>query len=231
MKKTLLLVGPFKKSISFHRCFCKGIQNTWLHNDRPLKTAVFSGFLAAFTLIFSIFLMACSFNYGTAFEEDLLIPEMVLSEVQAFRYEKTKLSIEFQAKVLEMYEEDSIWVAADVSFKQFSLTKEGTLEVEGSTSLFVSDENLDIYKLGQKAMFHLLEEDMFVSATDLMWNKKDQSLVSGFSDLVRLEKGDGTRIEGKGFSANTLSREYLFREAVSGVLVTEKDDSDIEVSE
>ncbi len=171
-------------------------------------------------MLASLCVSACSFDYGSELADDTSIPEMTMTGVNASRYENARLSVELRASILEMYDADKIWTASDVEFVQYTNTGDGAIEAEGSAGLFLVDDAADVYSLGQTASFRIVEDNLFLTASDLRWDRSVHTLVSGLASSVELERSDGSVIVGTGFSANTLSREYQFTGSVAGKLVS-----------
>jgi len=169
---------------------------------------------------------SCSFDYGTADSKEDMMPEMVLESMTADRYENALLSVAFSAQTLEMYRTDRIWAAEEISFVQYAAG--GTMEIEarGSAGLLLVDDAHEIYTLGDGVSFELLEDNLFVSANDLRWSKKDRTLSGSRTGEVVISKDDGTLVRGIGFFADTASRTYDFAENVSGMLVPGDADAD-----
>jgi len=171
-------------------------------------------------IIASLYVSACSFDYGSELADDNSIPEMTMTGVTASRYENARLSVELRAMELEMYDADKIWTASGVEFVQYMNNGSGKIEAEGSAGLFLVDDAAEVYSLGESTSFRIVEDNLFLTASDLRWDRTKHTLSSGLSGRVELERGDGSVIVGTGFSANTLSREYEFSGVVSGTLVS-----------
>jgi hypothetical protein len=181
--------------------------------------ALLSAFLA---------LLSCSFDYNGAGSSGPAVPELLLTEVEASRYENARLSMVLSAGVLEMYDADRIWAGENVHFIQYSRDGKGTLEAEGSAGLLLVDDASDVYTLGDQISFHLVSDNLFIRADELRWAKKTQQLAGPADGDVSVEEKDGSMISGAGFFADTLARKYEFRKPVSGVLVSDGSASEAE---
>lgn len=164
---------------------------------------------------------SCSFNYGNVDGKDDLVPEMVLETVTANRYEDAALSVVFSANTLEMYRSDRLWAADSVSFIQYASGDSQEIEARGGAGLLLVNDADEIYTLGAGVTFEFLSDNLFVSANDLRWSKKERTLSGTRSGEVVISKDDGTLVRGIGFFADTASRTYEFSENVSGVLVSD----------
>jgi len=165
--------------------------------------------------------LSCSFNYGNDAFSNKMIPEMVLTGVEASRYKDARLSMVLSADMLEMYDTDQIWAGEKVSFLQYTSDGTGTLEAEGKAGMLLVDDSSDIYSLGESATFHSVKDNLTFSAEDLRWTKQTHRLSSPVDGKVEIEKSDGSIISGTGFFADTLARQYEFSKPVTGKLVNE----------
>lgn len=176
------------------------------------------GLFALFFTLFPLFL-SCSFNYGNDTFGTAVIPEMVLTGVEASRYKDARLSMLLSADTLEMYDTDRIWAGEKVTFHQYSSDASGTLEAEGQAGLLLVDDSSEVYSLGEGTTFHSIKDNLTFSAEDLRWTKQTHRLSSPVDGKVEIEKSDGSVISGTGFFADTLARLYEFSKPVSGKLV------------
>lgn len=165
-------------------------------------------------------LTSCSFNYTEGQSPLEMVPDMILKDVAAYRYENSELFIQLNARELEMYDKEKIWAGSDISFVQYDSADSLTIEAEGSSGLIIVDDNLEEYLLGKEVLFHLARENFFLRASGLKWNKKENSLSGPIDGEVVIEKDDGSIIQGTGFSADSLSYSYSFNNSVHGMLVT-----------
>ena len=170
-------------------------------------------------------LVACSFDYGSGTAGENAVPEMVLTDVSASRYENAKLSVVLDAGKLEMYTSDNVWAGESISFTQYAQDGSGKVDAEGSAGLLLVDDTNEVYSLGDKVSFHLLSDDFLFRANELRWTKKKNRLSSSDDGEVAIEESDGSVIKGSGFFADTLARTYSFSKPVSGLLVNESSDS------
>lgn len=166
-------------------------------------------------------LSSCTFNYSDGTGLGPAIPDMVLTDVSAQRYEDAKLSMVLSADMLEMYDTDGVWAGENVSFVQYSGDTPDEVEAEGSAGFLLVDQDEEVYSLGEDISFHLLTDDLFFTANDLQWTKKAHRLSGSANGEVAIEESDGSIIRGTGFVADTLARVYEFSDPVSGQLVNE----------
>lgn len=169
-------------------------------------------------------LSSCTFNYSDGTGLGPAIPDMVLTDVSARRYEDAKLSLVLSADTLEMYDADGVWAGEGVSFTQYSddaNDADDGIEAEGSAGFLLVNQDEEVYSLGDGISFHLLTDDLFFTANDLQWTKKAHRLSGSANGEVSIEESDGSVIRGTGFVADTLARVYGFSDPVSGRFVNE----------
>lgn len=176
-------------------------------------------------LLICIVFASCSFNYNLAVAEPDDLPEIVLTEVRAQRFEDSKISYDLRASTLEMYKESDVWLAQDVFFIGYKTDTENQVETQGFTKLLYVDEHNDTYYLGKEATITIEEEEITINSQDLKYSKKQNSLQSTKDSFVSITKTNGTFITGKGFYANLLSHTYHFEDSVRGTFIVEDSDS------
>lgn len=171
-----------------------------------------------FFVLFVVSLASCTFDYSTADASGDSVPQMVLTDAKAQRYENSRLAVEVNAKVLELYDADKVWAGKDVSFTQYKNTGSGEVEAQGFAGLLLVDDGEESYFLGSSVSFRVMEDGITLEAPDLRWQKKTHSLSGPADGAITLAKDDGSSIIGTGFFADTLSRRYVIDRAVSGAL-------------
>ena len=78
------------------------------------------------------------------------------------------------------------------------------------------DEKNNKYFLGKKVFFEDLKENLAISGDAFFWDKTENILYGAEKGIVSFKKGDEFYIEGTGFIANTLSKEFEFVQSVKG---------------
>ena len=162
---------------------------------------------------------SCSFNYTEGEGEGKTLPEMVISRAQATRYEDARITMVFSADMLEVYDGDRVWAGEDVSFVEYDSGDAASIAVEGSAGVMLIDDKNEIYSLGNSATFYMKKDDIRLSAPDIKWTKKLNRIAGSELGIVEIREEDGSTIQGAGFTADTLKREFLFSRDVSGSMV------------
>ncbi len=168
--------------------------------------------------IASMLFLSCSFDYGNGAADTAPVPGLVMETARAERYENSRLSVVIEADVLEMYDTDRIWSGSGVYFLQYAQDGTGLLEAEGSAGLLLVEDAKKRYTLGGGTRFRYYPDGITLAAPDLRWDKSSSLLQGPEDGMVLLEKDDGSRVEGRGFSADTLERSYRFGSSVSGAM-------------
>jgi len=172
-----------------------------------------------------IALTSCSFNYGTDAGEGPPVPGLVIENAHAKRYESGALSVVIEAGTIEMYDTDRVWAGSGVSFLQYAADGSGTVEAEGQADLLLVDDADKVYTLGGSARFRYVPDGISLETSDIRWEKETSRLRGSSDGAVRIEKDDGSRIDGTGFYADTLARSYRFGGSVSGAMVNKPGDT------
>ncbi len=186
------------------------------------RSSVATACILAFVTAFS----SCSFNYAEGDGEGKTLPEMVMIDAAAKRYEDSRVRIEFRARALEVYDADKVWAAEGVSFTEYAGSGEQGVRAEGSAGVLVIDDRAEIYTLGREASFRMIDDDLFLAAPDIRWSRKDNALAGPEDGVVEVRERDGTVIRGTGFFADTLRRTYRFSGRISGEFVRDPSDAD-----
>lgn len=174
-------------------------------------------------LIISVFILsACSLKYEDTVEVSERVPEFVFQDTEMIRYENQKMTFKMKADILEQYKNTSETYAKNVEF--YAYNKENTeLETEGSCDLLFTDTEKKVYELYDKIQLINHKEKISFYADVLRWDSRNEQLISGRGDIVKVVKDD-TVIRGTGFAASGISKTFSFRGNVTGDIET-KDDS------
>lgn len=170
------------------------------------------------SILLSMTLLSCSFDYRDEALTGEDAPEMVLRNANAARYEKAEQSVVFSAEILEIYDADRVWAAERVLFTEYGDDGTGTAALEGSAGLLLIDEKESVYSLGGGTEFFIREDGLRVIASDLQWQTKLHRLYGPENGTVELIRDDGSSVRGTGFHADTLRHSYLFKRNFSGVI-------------
>jgi LPS export ABC transporter protein LptC len=171
------------------------------------------------TTLILLLCVSCSLKYDEVVNAEESNPEFVFNHAKLVRYEKGDETVRVQADNIEQYKDSNITYGRNVKFTTYG--KEHKLETEGSCGYLFADTDSEIYELydGIK-LFSRIQNTNFY-ADMLKWNGKNEQLIGGRKDTVRIEK-DGTVIYGTGFSASGVSKQFSFAGTVSGEIETKE---------
>jgi len=178
---------------------------------------------AKFLLIASIsaiISLSCSLNYSKEAQNFEKKPNFVFKNANLDKYENSSLNLRVNFTELEIYDPDNVWVGKNLRFFKADKTKlqndKISAELKGRAGLVKIDEKNNKYFLGQKVFFEDLKENLTIAGDAFFWDKTENILYGTEKGIVSFKKGDEFYIEGTGFIANTLSKEFEFVQSVKG---------------
>ena len=184
----------------------------------------FQGILA-FILLVSLLVSGCSFDYGEGNAEDSGLPDLVMNDVEYVRVRDGDPQLRFQAEEAERYENRQLMDLRNFSFEQFS-SHGGEIDSTGKAA--AARVELDSGNIGISGGVSLSvdSEDITIETESLDWQDKERQLSGDPEAPVRIFRDDGTSFQGRGFKANTRSRNWEFTGPVGGSYVDEDDEED-----
>ena len=174
-------------------------------------------------LCVSFICFSCSIDYGRLKQEGEKRPNIVFKEINVDRYENASPNLLLFCNRLEMYSKDKIWVGDRLEFKQLEKGKREE-EFTGKAILVLIDEQKEEYYLGKSVEFVSIKDKLTIKAPSLYWLKKEKLLTSTKDDEVSIEKKDEMSIKGRGFIANTASKEFEMQSQIEGVIDTRSEE-------
>ncbi|MGN0729324.1 hypothetical protein [Treponema sp.] len=178
--------------------------------------------------LFFLFLAALFFSCSLKYEENSAVqdvsPELEFRAADYRKYEDSSLSTLVQAEILEQYKDNKAY-GKNVHFSMWNST--GGLVSEGNCSLIEADSSAEVYTLFNGIIIDNFEQNFRIEADSLKWNGKSRRMMSTQNGSVSLAR-DGAKIQGSGFSADGVTRDFVFENPVSGVIETDDsaEDSD-----
>ncbi len=167
----------------------------------------------------------CSLNYSDAEMAEDLSKELPNSIVRNYRFVDVRSgqsSLKVYAAEARMYHKAHQTRLTDIFFQE--INPEGEVITEGEAAratLFTQTDNVE---MRGKIRFAGSAQEATITSDYLFWNNEERSLKGKPDHTVTIVKSDGTRIKGKGFTANTASEEVTFTEEVEGVYVQEDEE-------
>ena len=186
----------------------------WLSSPKGVSKLLF------LSIIF-FFLASCSLKYSETVNSEDTVPEFVFEDTNLVRYENNRPTLELSAGSLEQYKNTDETYGKDVSFKAYS--DAGEVETEGSCGIIFTDSEKKTYELYDDINLYNVPENVRFYANMLKWNGNTEQLISGRSDMVKIEKDD-TIMRGNGFTASGISKTFSFRGNITGTIETSDDE-------
>ena len=178
-------------------CFCGGFDNN------PMKVLP----------LFIVFTLLVSCGSGMATQEALgEIPDTISENFSQVTVSSTG-RMEIRAARVEHYDKNDITVFTDAEAVEFNSSADKMMEARAGRI------NLEGNRNGSAEGSIVLQDfsnDVRLEAEYLDWNDK-KKILTGTGE-VHIESGDGIRIVGKGFSADTARESYSFSKGVTGTL-------------
>ncbi|MBN2352299.1 MAG: LPS export ABC transporter periplasmic protein LptC [Spirochaetales bacterium] len=181
-----------------------------------------------FILLTAVFwVMGCSLDYkegeeGTELEES--VPDLVFKNFVHTAVNGQKMVFQLEAERAQMYNRKKTTVLTKVRFVEYDDAGAVAIDGRAGSAVYHTDtENADLsggvygYSTADKVSF---------SAASLFWKKDDRLLQSKGNEVVRIEKDDGSYIEGRHFTIDAARKTLTFTAAVHGRYVYEKEETD-----
>ncbi len=162
-------------------------------------------------------LIGCSLDYregeeGTKLAES--VPDLVFRNFVHTSVNGEKILFQLEAERAEMFNQKQITVLTKARFIEYDDAGAVALEGRAGSAVYHTDtENADLtggvsgYSVSDKVSF---------SAAALYWQKDDRLLKSRGNEIVRIEKDDGSYIEGAFFTVDVARKSLTFNAAVRG---------------
>lgn len=175
-----------------------------------------------FTIIISLILLSglisCSVKYDEIVNVENTTPEFIFQDANLTRYEDMVPKNQVSAEVIEEYKNSPETFAKGVTFKSYD--EKGNVDTEGECGYLYTNTKNELYELYDDIKLFSYTQNTKFFADSLRWNSKNEQLIGGKNDMVKIEKDD-TVIYGSGFAASGVSKIYSFSGSVSGDIETE----------
>jgi LPS export ABC transporter protein LptC len=169
---------------------------------------------------------SCSFDYDEVRVAEDLSEHIPNSIVRNYVYVDVKphsSSLRIYAGEARMYHANRRTELWNVFFQE--IDPEDKVITEGEADRAVIDTRSDNVELFGAIRCASADQEAEISADYLFWNNETRLLEGKEEGEVLIEKADGTRIRGRGFSIDTAARSMEFRSPVEGTYVyTEEGD-------
>jgi LPS export ABC transporter protein LptC len=176
--------------------------------------------MPASLLLAALILSGCSLSYEEAhLAEDLAgeTPDTVMLNFQHTVVNEGRVWVRLSAERAESFGQRKEVVLVEVRFQEYNAAGQLVTEARADRAKFnVASEDATA---GGAIVIRAPEEKATLSASSLSWFKEGKRLESGAGETVRLEKEDGSFVEGTGFKADFRRRRLEFASSVRGSYV------------
>ena len=166
---------------------------------------------------------SCSFDYGEKEEAEKNRPDIVMENIEYVRVRKGDPLARFQAEYAERWEDRQTMELRYFSFEQMENSGE-TLNAEGKAGAAVVQLGSGDISLKNGVRINVESEDVIITTAGLEWKDKEKILSGGEFDEVDIERSDGTKFSGIGFTADARNRTWAFSGEVKGSYVEKEDE-------
>ena len=170
-------------------------------------------------------LIACSFDYGDAGDDESRRADIVMEDITYVRVRGGDPLARFHAEYAERWEERQIMELEDFTFEQLEDMGE-TINAAGSASRAIVQLNTGDIDLYDGVIISIESEEITISTSRLGWRDESRILYGGVDEEVDIERLDGTNFRGIGFSADIRNRTFAFSGEVEGTYIDEDEDED-----
>jgi hypothetical protein len=180
------------------------------------------GALGAAVLLLA--LAACSLDYEQARVAESIpgeTPDTILLDFRHTVVSGGKVWIILEAGRGETYGQRKQIFLFDVHFREFDSAGELLTELSVQRAIY-STESEDASAAGSIVIYSSAEEASLRTDGELTWTREGKLLEAGSEQTVRLQKDDGSFVEGRGFAADFRRNTLSFSDRVRGVYVREK---------
>jgi LPS export ABC transporter protein LptC len=183
-----------------------------------------------FFLLLSLFLPACTFDYGQQEGAGKDQPDIVMENVEYVRVRSADPVARFQAERAERYEDRRIMELRNFSFEQFGShgTEVNAYGRAGNASVEIDSGNIN---MGGGVRIDVESEDIAIETNQLGWKDREHTLSGGVNDAVNVYQENGTGFTGIGFSADARKRTWEFSGGVSGTYIHDDEEEASEAEE
>lgn len=158
---------------------------------------------------------------NTDVAQEIKIAETVINDFRQVKIKNGRPLYEIKAQKAETFIKENNMRVYGVEFSQFDKNQEVVSDgIATKVDFNTSSENATIEGYMR---FHSKKEKVYIESQWLDWNNERKRL-TGKSDIpVKIEKEDGTVLEGSGFSATTDNKTITFSNGMKGVFIPQKE--------
>jgi LPS export ABC transporter protein LptC len=170
-------------------------------------------------------LLGCRFDYEEAMVDESLeqeVPQYTFEDFTHTFVQEGELALKIEASRVEDFSRLSQSRAEGIHFTEYD--EEGEVVTEGWADEALVDadtENVDF--TGSVYIYSSILESG-IRAASMHWDRENRLLSTSENDAVRIEKEDGSFVEGRGFEADFKTRRIRFSSDVRGLYYIPEED-------
>jgi LPS export ABC transporter protein LptC len=175
--------------------------------------------------ILVLFCLSCSLDYEQARVVESIseqIPETILFEFTHTVVTGGRVWVVLEAERAETYGERKEIILQGVFFREYD--DEGNLLTEAHADRAVFATESENATVSGSIQIYSHEEQASLQAGRLSWIQEGRRLIADDGQTVRLQKDDGSFVEGEGFSADFRKKRLEFSSRVRGSYVREEEE-------
>lgn len=198
----------------------KKIRATCVHKKKNFAAGFQKAKFAALLLaVLPAFFGGCSVDYGTVYESESSVPELMLDNANFSRIEQGQTTAQISSERLEKFKNSGKVFAQNIRFE--TRDENGETNATGKAGLMSADTDEEIYEFFGGIEIRSETHNVRISGESLKWNGKTEQLVGERGKEITIEK-DGITLSGQDFSASAVSERFSFGAEVRGSYVDEE---------
>jgi LPS export ABC transporter protein LptC len=169
--------------------------------------------------------LSCSLDYEQARVAESIpgqIPETILFDFTHTVVSGGRVWVILEAERAETYGDRNEIVLQGVFFREYD--QEGNLQTEARAEQAVFATDSEDATVSGSIQIYSHDEQASLQARSLSWVREGKSLVADDGQTVRLQRDDGSYVEGEGFSADFRRKRLEFSSRVRGSYVREEEE-------
>lgn len=161
-------------------------------------------------------MVGCTIKYEN--EENIKksdqIPDSKMSNFHLTKVKNNIIQSEVFAAKAEIFDNQDKTILYNIEFKEFDKNGE-EITVGNIGRVEYKNDSKDATLTGGIKFFSQ-KEDMEITGESLYWVDESKELESSIDSLIKVNKGDGSIIEGYGFTASIIDSTFSFEKGISG---------------
>ncbi|MCK5008225.1 MAG: LPS export ABC transporter periplasmic protein LptC [Spirochaetales bacterium] len=178
-----------------------------------------------FLVLLQLLFISCSLDYEQARVAESIpgqTPETILIDFTHTVVSGGRIWVILEADRAETYSERKEIVLEGVYFREYD--EEGYLLTEAQAERAVFSTDSEDATVSGSIVIYSQEEKASLQASQLFWTREGRRLIAEDGQTVRLQKDDGSFVEGQGFSADFRRKKLEFASRVRGSYVWEEEE-------